>query len=59
MLTVAEFCSTYRISRGTFYNLLREGRAPRTCMIGRRRLISLPAADEWRQQLEKNANPTA
>jgi excisionase family DNA binding protein len=56
-LSVAEFCRQHGISRGLFYNLLREGRAPRVMKVGRRTLISYEAAEEWRRKLELPAQP--
>lgn len=50
--TVDEFCRSHRISRVKFYELLRDGRGPRTMRIGRRQLISREAAAEWRRQME-------
>jgi hypothetical protein len=52
MYSVAEFCRDHGISRGLFYSLLREGRAPRVIKAGRRTLISREAAEEWRQRME-------
>ena len=53
--SVAEFCHEHGISRGLFYNLLREGRGPRIMKAGRRTLISQEAAEEWRQRMEAGA----
>jgi len=50
--SVAEFCRQHGISRGLFYNLLREGHGPRVIKAGRRTLISSKAAEEWRQRME-------
>lgn len=47
-MTIAEFCKAFRISEGFFYKLRREGRGPREMRMGRRTLISMDAADEWR-----------
>jgi predicted DNA-binding transcriptional regulator AlpA len=52
MYSVAEFCQAHRISRGTFYKLLGDGRGPTTVKIGRRTLISNESAAEWRGRLE-------
>ncbi len=38
MFSVSEFCRDHRISRGTFYKLLADGRGPRIAKIGRRTL---------------------
>ncbi len=50
--SVAEFCREHGISRGLFYNMLREGRGPRVIKAGRRTLISREAAEEWRRRME-------
>jgi hypothetical protein len=50
--TVDEFCDDNRISRATFYELLKNGNGPRTFKVGRRTLISADAAAEWRARLE-------
>jgi len=51
-LQVREFCFANGISRSLFYKLMSEGRAPRSFVVGRRRLISREAAAEWRKELE-------
>jgi hypothetical protein len=51
--TVEEFCRDHRISRGTFYNLLNDGRGPRIMKVGSRTLISNEAAADWRRLMEK------
>ncbi len=50
--TVAEFCESHRISRALFYILLRDDRGPRLLKAGRRTLITLDAAAEWRRRME-------
>jgi hypothetical protein len=55
MFSVSEFCRDHRISRGTFYKLLAEGRGPKIAKIGRRTLISAEAAEEWRRRIEQPA----
>jgi excisionase family DNA binding protein len=55
MFSVSEFCRNHGISRGTFYKLLGEGRAPKAVKIGRRTLISGEAAEEWRRRMEREA----
>lgn len=42
------------ISRALLYRLLREGKGPRSFRIGRRRLFSDVAVQEWLERLEKN-----
>jgi hypothetical protein len=55
MLSVAEFCQTHRISRGTLYKLFGQGVGPTAVKIGRRTLISSEAAQEWRRRMEQEA----
>ncbi len=50
--SVADFCREHAISRGLFYNMLREGRGPRVMKVGRRTLVSREAAEEWRRRME-------
>ena len=50
--SVEQFCETHDISRGTFYQLLKEGDAPRIFKVGRRTLISREAAADWRHARE-------
>ncbi len=50
--TVSDFCREHGISRGLFYNLIREGKGPRIIKAGRRTLISKEAAEEWRRRRE-------
>ncbi len=53
--SVAEFCREHGISRGLFYNMLREGRGPAVIKAGRRTLISREAAEDWRRRMEAAA----
>ena len=50
--SVMEFCRAYGLGRSTFYRLQSAGHAPRIMAIGRRRLITREAADEWRREME-------
>jgi hypothetical protein len=50
-MTVADFCAQHAISHSYFYKLRKQGRAPPSFMIGRKRLISVAAAEAWRQSL--------
>jgi predicted DNA-binding transcriptional regulator AlpA len=53
--SIDEFCTDHGISRATFYNLKKIGRAPLEMKIGARRLISVEAAAAWRRQMEAQA----
>jgi hypothetical protein len=52
--SVSEFCIAHGISRAHLYNLLRAGAGPKTMKIGRRTLIAVQAASEWRAELENS-----
>jgi len=49
---VPSFCKAHKVSRALFYQLLRDGRGPRTYTIGRRRYITREAAATWRTEME-------
>jgi excisionase family DNA binding protein len=51
LLSVAEFCRVHSLSRSYFYKLRKQGRAPPSFMIGRKRLISAEDAARWRRNL--------
>jgi hypothetical protein len=53
VMTVEEFCQGHRISRGTFYNLLKDNRGPNVMKAGSRTLISNEAAADWRRRMER------
>jgi hypothetical protein len=55
--SIPDFCVAHDISRATFYNLLRDGLAPETMVIGRRRLITVEAARKWRERMTTMSNP--
>ncbi len=57
--TVDEFCHAHRISRGTFYNLLKEGRGPSIMKVGARTLVSAEAAAVWRRRMEQQTAQAA
>ena len=50
--TIEEFCKSHRISRGTFYNLLKAGHGPSIMKVGSRTLVSAEAAADWRRKVE-------
>lgn len=53
--SIKEFCYHHDISRSKFYDLLKNGLAPKMMQIGRRRLISAEAAKEWRIKFSTEA----
>ena len=51
--TIEEFCEAYGgFSRAHFFNIRAAGLGPREMWVGRRRLISKEAAEDWRRQRE-------
>ena len=52
VFSIADFCSQHGISRAKFYQLLAEGLAPTSFLVGRRRLITQEAARDWRGKME-------
>jgi predicted DNA-binding transcriptional regulator AlpA len=57
--TVDEFCHAHRISRGTFYNLLKAGHGPSIMKVGSRTLVSAEAASAWRRRMEQSQTVAA
>lgn len=51
--TIPQFCDGHNISRTHFYELVKQGKAPRLMKIGRRTLISAEAAADWRKRMEE------
>jgi hypothetical protein len=51
-MSVDTFCRRNGISRGTFYNMMADGRGPKVMRARSRVLISSAAAAEWRRALE-------
>jgi predicted DNA-binding transcriptional regulator AlpA len=58
-LTIAEFCAAYRISRSTFYNLMRQHLGPDVMKVGSRTLVSIEAASDWHRRLETRTRSAA
>jgi predicted DNA-binding transcriptional regulator AlpA len=53
--TVPEFCQRHSLSRSKFYELLKDGLAPASFKLGRKRLIAVEAETEWRQKMTRTA----
>jgi predicted DNA-binding transcriptional regulator AlpA len=51
-LTIDEFCKAFGISRSLYYILRRQGLGPREMRFGSHIVISMEAADQWRQEHE-------
>lgn len=56
---VPSFCKAYGIGRSTLYRLWREGNGPVPMRVGRRVIISRPAADQWRRRMETGPEATS
>lgn len=52
IFTVTEFCKNAKLSKATFYLLLKEGKAPTIIKVGKRTLISRKAFEKWIADLE-------
>jgi hypothetical protein len=51
-MNIPEFCEAFRISVDFYFKLKRQGQGPREMRIGKRTLISMEAANEWRAECE-------
>lgn len=49
--SVAAFAEAHGFARSYFYVMLREGTAPKTFKLGRRRLITREEAQRWRERM--------
>jgi hypothetical protein len=48
--TIREFCDAHRISQASYFKQRKLGLGPREIEFGRRRLISVEAAADWRRE---------
>src|SRR5262245_23665775 len=55
--SVEEFCASVGISVSYFYELQKEGKAPRAMLLGVRRIISIEEAERWCR--ERTTSPVA
>jgi hypothetical protein len=53
--TIAEFCRAHRISQSMYFKMRNLGLGPREMAVGRRTLISIEAAADWRREREADA----
>jgi excisionase family DNA binding protein len=53
--TINEWCERRKISRPTFYNLIKAGKAPRTMKFGRSVRISAEADLDWLRACEADS----
>lgn len=56
--SVQEFCNAHSIGRNMLYELWSRGEGPRFMHVGRRRLIAVEAAEEWRRRMEAQTADT-
>jgi predicted DNA-binding transcriptional regulator AlpA len=57
--SIREFCAQHNLSRGTYYRLRAQGRAPREMRFGGKLvLISQEAARDWRKRHTDNPATT-
>jgi hypothetical protein len=54
--SIAEFCRAHGVSRAFVYALLKRGEGPTIMKAGRRTLVSVEAAAEWRRRMEALAS---
>ena len=52
-MSVKQLCTSFGICPATLYNHLKAGTGPTIFKIGRRTLISVAAAEDWRKHLER------
>jgi predicted site-specific integrase-resolvase len=57
--SIPEFCSEHSISRATFYNLRKDGKAPVVMQVNGRILISRESAEAWRRSMEQGEHAAA
>ncbi|MGY8682455.1 hypothetical protein Q2941_32465 [Bradyrhizobium sp. UFLA05-153] len=58
-MSVDQFCDLNNIHRDLFYAMLRANKAPQCMLIGKRRLISFEAAEQWRRDRERETAEAA
>jgi hypothetical protein len=53
--TVDQYCAAHNICRSQLYEYWKQGNGPRFFWNGKRRLITIEAAADWRRQMEAAA----
>src|SRR5215510_11506288 len=53
--SIREFCAAHRISQSMYFKMRNLGLGPREMAVGRRTLISIEAAADWRREREADA----
>ena len=49
---INEFCAAHRLSPSMYFKLRSVGKAPAEMQVGRRRMVSVEAAEAWRRECE-------
>src|SRR3954469_18121326 len=57
--TIDEFCERRCVSRSTFYEMMRDGTAPRHYRVGTRTYVSRDAASDWQRGREQATTESA
>ena len=55
LYTIPEFIKAHRISRGKFYQLMKDGEGPDLMEVGARRFVTFEAAQRWREKLTRHS----
>lgn len=53
--SIDDFCFMHGISRTLFYKLLKQKKGPDVMKVGRRTLISVEAAQRWREKFTEKS----
>ena len=53
--TIDQFCEAHGFGRTAYYNLKRNGLAPREIRVGTKPLVTEEAAKDWRETMERRA----
>jgi hypothetical protein len=54
--SIAEFARAHGVSRAFVYALLKRGEGPTVMKAGRRTLVAVESAEEWRRRMEALAS---
>ena len=50
--TIKQFCESHNLPQSTYFKLQKEGKGPRVRKAGKRVLISIESAKEWRNETD-------
>jgi hypothetical protein len=54
--TREEFCKVHKLTRQNFWRIQKRGDGPNFYRVGRRIFISIEAANQWRNSLERKSS---